>query len=68
MGGYGQILVQDKSTSIDSYAIGVSIYPMTMGEYYSMQESMDSQNADTADQDALTADEGETVNIEEDEN
>ena len=52
---------------LDAYAIGVSIYPMTMGEYYSMQESMSSQNADAADAEvssAIAGDEGEAVNID----
>ena len=38
--GYARILGQDKSTGLDFYAIGVAPYPMTMAEYYSMQEQM----------------------------
>jgi len=36
--GYARINGQDKSTMIDFFAIGVATYPMTMAEYYSMQE------------------------------
>lgn len=49
---------------LDAYAIGVAIYPMTMAEYYSMQESMSSQNADAADANVLAAEEGETVDVD----
>ena len=64
--GYAQILTQDKSTMLDAYAIGVAIYPMTMGEYYSMQESMSSQSSEgAAGTNTLAGDEGETVNIDE---
>lgn len=38
--GYAKILANDKSTGLDFYAIGVAPYPMTMGEYYAMQEQM----------------------------
>jgi hypothetical protein len=48
---------------IDAYAIGVAIYPMTMGEYYSMQESMSNQNVEPTDANAISGDEGETVEI-----
>jgi len=45
---------------LDYYGIGVATYPMTMGEYYSMQESM--SHASGSDEG-----EGETVNIDMDE-
>lgn len=32
-------MTQDKSTMLDYFALGVATYPMTMGEYYSMQEA-----------------------------
>lgn len=38
--GYAKVLAQDKSTGLDFYAIGVAPYPMTMGEYYAMQEQI----------------------------
>ena len=38
--GYGRILAQDKSTGLDFYAIGVAPYPMTMADYYQMQEQI----------------------------
>ena len=31
---------QDKSTGLDYFAIGVAAYPMTMAEYYQMQDSL----------------------------
>jgi C1A family cysteine protease len=36
--GFVKVLAQDKSTMLDFYAIGVAVYPMTMREYYIMQE------------------------------
>lgn len=38
--GYAKILAADKSTMLDYYAIGVAAYPLTMGEYYQMQEAL----------------------------
>ena len=38
--GYVRIFGQDKSTQIDYVGFGVSVYPMTIGEYYMMQEQM----------------------------
>ena len=38
---------QDKSTMLDYYAIGMATYPMTMSEYYSMEESKHSNKIHT---------------------
>lgn len=58
--GYAQILTQDKSTMLDYYGIGVAIYPMTMADYYSMQESMNTQ---TTQQDTTNKQEEETDKV-----
>lgn len=43
--GYARILTQDKSSGLDFYAIGVAAYPMTMADYYSMQEQINMAQA-----------------------
>lgn len=43
--GFIKILAQDKSTQVDFFAIGVSSYPMTMAEFYSMQEDLQNGEA-----------------------
>ena len=40
--GYAKIMGQDKSTMLDYFALGVAVYPMTMGEYYAMQDAVHS--------------------------
>lgn len=45
--GYAKILSSDKSTNLDFYAIGVSIYPYTMADYYTMQELQQKQTQET---------------------
>lgn len=54
--GYVKILTQDKSTQIDFYAIGLAVYPITMAEYYQMQEEQMK-----AAQSKGTEDEAETI-------
>jgi aminopeptidase C len=44
--GFAKILAQDKSTMIDFYAIGVATYPMTMADYYTMQETLHQSQSD----------------------
>ncbi len=41
--GFVRVLAQDKSTGLDSFALGVAVYPMTMAEYYDMQENFNIQ-------------------------
>lgn len=36
--GYFKAMMQDKSLTLDFYAIGLAVYPMTLNEYYVMQE------------------------------
>jgi cathepsin B len=55
--GYAKILGQDKSTMLDYYALGVAVYPMTMGEYYAMQDAMASNK--------VHSDVGEIEEVEE---
>ncbi len=43
--GYFKVSATDKSTQLDFYAIGVAIYPYTLGEYYAMQEQMQQRQA-----------------------
>ena len=43
--GHARILVSDKSTQLDFFAIGVAAYPYTMAEYYAMQDQMGQKNA-----------------------
>lgn len=45
--GYVRIMAQDKSTQIDYFALGVATYPMTMGQYYEMQESLQQTQVNT---------------------
>lgn len=37
--GFAKISMQDKSIGLDYYALGLSTYPMTMAELYTMQEN-----------------------------
>ena len=36
--GYVKVLAGDKSTQVDFFAIGLAVYPVTMAEYYELQE------------------------------
>ena len=36
--GFVKIYAQDRSTQVDFYALGLAAYPMTMEQYYMMQE------------------------------
>ena len=36
--GHYKAMMQDKSMQLDFYALGLAVYPMTLSEYYVMQE------------------------------
>ncbi len=38
--GLVKVMMQDKSTGLDQYALGIQAYPMTMAELYTMQTQM----------------------------
>lgn len=42
-------MAQDKSTMLDYFALGLATYPMTMGEYYSMQEAYNQAQTQTGE-------------------
>jgi len=40
---------QDKSTGVDAYGIAMSVMPMTVAEYYAMQDTLQGESTGAPD-------------------